>query len=215
MKNLLNKEFRLAVHPAAYLMPLLMALLLIPEYPYFISFMYAFISIPIIFSVCKEYKDIAFTVMLPVRKKDIVKSRVITVLVIEMIHMVLAVPFILLNNYLYPQGNAMLMDANAALLGVAFMIYAVFNVIFLPGFYRTGYKIGLPMVFSLAASLVLAVAAEFIVAAVPVLKRVFDTIDPSMMVPQIIVLLAGIAVYIVTAIVSARRAAVHFEKIDV
>ena len=69
MKNLLYKEFRLSVQPPAYFLVLLAGLLLIPQYPYFIAFMYVFITIPIIFTVCKEHKDIYFTVLLPVRKE--------------------------------------------------------------------------------------------------------------------------------------------------
>ena len=38
MKNLLYKEFRLAIHPTVYIFFLLTALLLVPSYPYYVSF---------------------------------------------------------------------------------------------------------------------------------------------------------------------------------
>ncbi len=65
-------------------MPLLGVLLLIPDYPYFIAVMYAFISIPVTFVVCKDQKDIYFSVLLPVRKKDVVKARFVSVVAIEL-----------------------------------------------------------------------------------------------------------------------------------
>ena len=38
MKNLLYKEFRLAIHPSVYIFFALAALLLVPSYPYYVRF---------------------------------------------------------------------------------------------------------------------------------------------------------------------------------
>ena len=50
MKNLLYKEFRLAIHPSVYIFFALAALLLVPSYPYYVSFFYLMLGI---FLTCK------------------------------------------------------------------------------------------------------------------------------------------------------------------
>ena len=61
MKNLLYKEFHLLIHPLFYLVLLFGALLLIPEWVYFVAVMYFFfIALPNIFSIGKAQNDIGF-----------------------------------------------------------------------------------------------------------------------------------------------------------
>ena len=45
MKALLQKELRLAMHPAALLFLALSALLIIPNYPYYVTFFYTTLGI--------------------------------------------------------------------------------------------------------------------------------------------------------------------------
>lgn len=213
MKNLLYKEFRLIVQPYTYLMALLAGLLLIPEYPYFIAFMYVFISIPIIFVVCKEYKDIYFTVLLPVRKTDIVKARFMTVIAIELMQLLISVPLAFINRALYPRGNPAMLDVNMALFGFVFVIYAIFNAFFLPGFYRTASRMVLPVALATVAAIFFGALVEFLVMVVPAFKLYFDT--PDRMLSQALTLVAGIAVFAVTNLLAYRRAAANFKKIDV
>lgn len=215
MKNLLYKELKLAINPVAFIMPLLCALLLIRDYLYLIAFMYTFITIPIIFTVCKEQKDIYFTALLPVRKKDAVKARFISVIAIELLQIIVAVPFAIINNKLYPEGNMFLMDANTALFGLVFIMYAIFNTIFLTGFYKTAYKIAFPLTLSIAVTLVYSVIIEFLIQSLPSLKSSLDTLDKGMFLRQTSVLFVGIIIYILSAIISYKKSADNFEKIDV
>ncbi len=138
MKNLLYKEFRLAINPLFYLVPLFGALLLIPSWVYFVALSYVFyITISNIFATCKSQNDIGFSVMLPVRKRDIVKARVISIGVIELIHFLVAVIFGIINFKMY-KGQNQLMDPNAAFFGFVLMMYGLFNLIFFPMYYKTG-----------------------------------------------------------------------------
>jgi len=79
MKELLFKEFKLAAHPTTYLFLFLGAMLLIPAYPYFVAFIYTCLGIFFIFLSARENQDILYTVSLPVRKRDVVKSRVLMI----------------------------------------------------------------------------------------------------------------------------------------
>ena len=58
MKNLLLKEWRLALHPAALLFLCLSSMLLIPSYPYFVIFFYTCLGLFFICLSGRENKDI-------------------------------------------------------------------------------------------------------------------------------------------------------------
>ena len=92
MKELLFKEFKLAMHPTSYLFLAVGALLLIPAYIYYVAFIYTCLSIFFLFLIARENKDILFTVSLPVRKRDAVKARCLMVAIIELAQTLLAVP---------------------------------------------------------------------------------------------------------------------------
>ena len=58
MNRLLQKELRLAMHPASVGFLLLSALLLIPNYPYYVTFFYTSLGV---FFIClggRENKDV-------------------------------------------------------------------------------------------------------------------------------------------------------------
>ena len=82
MKELIYKELKLSLHPVCYIFVLVFPFMIfIPKYPLCISFIYICACYPVLFlGVNKgvQTNDLLFTVLLPVRKKDIVLSRLIT-----------------------------------------------------------------------------------------------------------------------------------------
>ena len=146
MKNLLYKEFRLALHPSFYIFFLFGVLLLIPNWPFFIAFGYLFLAFMNMFFIARANQDIFFTASLPVRKKDMVRARVLTLALMELLQIVVAIPFAVLHNRLYLQENLAGMNVNIAFFGLVLIMYAVFNLVFLPMFYRNAYRAGLSMV---------------------------------------------------------------------
>ena len=75
MLRLLQKEIRLAMHPTVPIFLLLSAMLLIPNYPYYVAFFYTGLGV---FFTCmngREQHDIAYTLLLPVCKRDVVRAR--------------------------------------------------------------------------------------------------------------------------------------------
>lgn len=81
MKNLLYKEFSLCLHPVVIIFVLLFPFMtLIPSYPLCVSSIYICACYPILFLGANkgvQTNDLLFSVLLPVRKKDIVLSRLI------------------------------------------------------------------------------------------------------------------------------------------
>ena len=78
MKQLISKELRLCMHPAAIIFLILSAMVMIPNYPYLVAFFYTTLGIFFICLTGRENNDIYFSVCLPVEKTAIVTARFIT-----------------------------------------------------------------------------------------------------------------------------------------
>ena len=214
MRNLLYKEFRLVITPPFFFTLLFSALLLIPQWVYFIAMMYfMFIAIPNIFTNAKAMNDIGFTVMLPIRKSGVVKARVLSIAVFELLQIAVGAVFAAINMALYPAGNFMT-DANIAYLGCVFVMYGIFNAIFFPMFYKSAYKIGWPISIAIAVSILFAAAIETLVLTVPAVAHILDGISGEALVRQLPVMAIGIVLFVVFTVLAYRKSAKNFEKVD-
>ena len=214
MKALLFKEFRLTIHPLFYLVPLLGALIIIPNWVYFVALSYVFfISISNIFATAKSQNDTGFSVMLPVRKSDIVKARVMSVGTMELIFMAVSAVFAVLNILWY-KGTNILLEPNLAFFGFGFMMYGIFNLIFFPMFYKTGEKLGMPVIVATLVALLFAAAIEVGCQLIPWLKITMDSIQADTVLWRGGVLLIGIAIFILFSAIGYKISAKRFERID-
>ena len=141
MKNLMRKELLLAMHPASMLFLLLSAMLLIPNYPYYVICFYTCLGTFFICLTGRENRDIEFTALLPVRKTDLVRARVFTVMLMQLAQLVIAVPFAVFSSRVSAE-NLVGMDANTAFFGFALVLYGVFNLVFFRNYYRAPGKVG-------------------------------------------------------------------------
>ncbi len=139
MKKLLYKEMKLSANPLSYWFITFSAMTMIPRYPILVGSFFICLGIFYTYQQVREYDDITYTVMLPVRKKDVVSAKYLFVLFIELMAFVLcALLTIIRMKFL---GNAApyvtnpLMNANAAYLGYLLAVFASFNGIFLAGFF--------------------------------------------------------------------------------
>lgn len=213
MKNLLYKEFKLTISPLFYILSLLGALLLIPNWLYFVALMYVlFITIPNIFISSKAQKDIGFSVMMPVRKKDVVGARVIAILAIELLHILVAAVFAVINAKLYP-GGSFLLEPNVAFFGFAFVMFAVFNIIFFPMFYKTAYKIAAPIIIGIIAALIFVSSLELLNLFVPSVSSYISGFKETYR--QLPVLVGGIVIFVLSAVLTNKISAKRFEKVDI
>lgn len=215
MKNLLYKEFKLALHPTVYIFPLFALMLLIPSYPYYVAFFYTCLSIFFIFMAARETNDTVFTVLLPIRKRDAVKARMYLTVIIELFQIVFSIPFAFVGVAINPEGaNAAGIESNVAFYGLVFVMYALFNYVFFTYYYKTAYNAGKGFILSGAVMLVYVAAAEIVVAAVPSLHAFLDTTEPSAQIKQLPVLAAGILVYALLSAAGCKKASASFEKVD-
>lgn len=214
MKKLLYKEFRLAAHPTTYLFPGLSAMVLIPSYPYYITFFYTTLSL---FFIClggRENHDIAYTALLPVKKRDLVTARFLLATLTEFAQILLVVLFILLRTALRYPGNPVGMDANIAFLGISLLLLGLFNLIFFTCYYRNPEKIGVPFLAGTLAFTFAMLAAEAAVHALPFAREVLDTPDPLFFQQKLVVLAAGLALFFLLTGVSYQLSVRSFESLD-
>lgn len=216
MKALLHKEARLALHPTAWLFLLLSSMLLIPNYPYYVIFFYTGLAV---FFTClngRENHDVFYTMLLPVRKADVVRSRFAAVVLLELAQIAAAIPFAVLRQHLPLPPNAVGMDANVALFGLSFGMLGLFNLVFFGIYYRDVQKVGKAFVVSSAVTFLYIAAAETMAHTVPFLRDRLDTPDAATenLPAKLAVLAAGLAAFCLLTALACRRAIRAFERQD-
>ncbi len=214
MMKLLKKEVVLSMHPTAVIMLLLSVMVLIPNYPYTVIFFYTALSVFFTCLAGRENNDISYTLTLPIAKKDIVKGRMGFVVLQELLQLVLMIPFIILSARINPMGNQAGTDANLALLGIGFLIYAVFNYTFFTQYYKNVNQIGKSFVLSSVIIFVL-VALEVVCSyVVPYFSDYVDTPGFDYLPSKLAVLFIGLGLYIVVTLAAYRKSVTLFLKQD-
>ena len=215
MKNLIKKELKLGIYPAVYLFTLLSCLILVPNYPYCVGVLYFFFPLMITFNRYKETKDLEFSSSLPIKRTDIVKSRSFVIVFFEILQLLVAIPCAIISSLvLYPQGNIAGMDANFAFFGLTLIEYGVFNLIFMPLYFNSGYKTGLALVLGMIGFGVTSSIFEFGIGFIPVLKKSLDSLNPSTIGYRLLVLAIGLIFYSISFIIAYKISAKKFKKVD-
>lgn len=215
MKALLYKEFRLVTHPTTVLFLLLSAMLLIPNYPLYVTFFYCTLGI---FFAClggRENSDVFYTVLQPIQKCDAVRARILFAVVFESAQLILAALFSLLRVRLFGAQNAAGMDANLALFGFSLLLLGVFNVTFFPLYYKNPAKVGKSFAVAAVVLFLGILILESLCFILPIFKEKLDTPDPQFLAEKSAVLCLGLLSYAVLTFAACKRAERRFEKLDV
>ena len=215
MKKLLYKEMKLSANPLSYWFIAFSAMTMIPRYPILVGSFFICLGIFYTYQQIREYDDITYTVMLPVKKKDVVTAKYLFVLFIEFIAFILCALITIIR--MSSLGNAApyvtnpLMNANAAYLGYVMIVFAVFNSIFLAGFFKTTYKIGKPFIIFCVVSFIIIIMGE-ILHHIPDLESLNDPSNLS--IPQVVIFAIGVVVFMLCTWLSYQKAVKDFEGID-
>ena len=138
MRKLLYKEMKLSANPLSYWFIAFSAMTMLPRYPILVGSFFICLGIFHTYQQIREYDDITYTVMLPVKKQNVVTAKYLFVLFIEFTAFILCILLTVIR--MKALGNAapyvtnQLMNANAAYLGYVMIVFATFNSIFLAGF---------------------------------------------------------------------------------
>ena len=213
MKALLYKEFRLVCHPMTPIFCLFGVMVLIPNYPYTVIFFYVMLGLFFTFLNIREQKDIYYSALLPVPKRDTVKAGCAFVVIIQALSLVVLIPCSLLAVHLQPgKDNLVGLDPNLALLAAGFLLYAVFNGVFLPSFYANGYKVGIAFLKAVIPTTLVMMVLE----ALPHFPALtwLDDMDAATQVRLLPYFVAAVLLYGIGTVLTFRRAAAQYEKVD-
>lgn len=212
MFNLLYKEIRLAAHPNLFVFTCMGVLVLIPAYPYGIIFLFSGLGIYISFMYGRETNDIYYTALLPVHKRDTVKAKCLLVVLAQLVQMLISLPFAFLRLIILSNGNPVGIEANIAFYGMGFLIYAVFNLIFLTVFFKTAYKAGKAFILAMLPATIIMTVMEIIVH-FPAFSWL-DSVKLPELFRQVPILIIGFLVYILATILAYQVSAKRFEEVD-
>lgn len=216
MRNILQKEMRLSASVLSYLFILFGLMFFLPGYPVLCGAFFVTLGIFQSFQTAREANDIVFSALLPIAKMDIVKGKYLFVCLIEscaflLMALAVCIRMTVLSQSAVYRSNA-LMNANFVALGMACVIFGLFNWIFVGGFFKTAYKFGRPFVTFIIACFLVIFTAEAL-HYIPGLEKLnaFGTNEIAL---QLIMITAGILIFLLLTVLSCRRACRQFERID-
>ena len=164
MSVLLKKEMRLSASILSYLFIAFGFMAMIPGYPILCGVFFITLGIFHSFQNAREANDIVYSALLPIAKSDVVKGKFLFSAMIElsgfliMTILTLVRMTVLSDSEVY-RKNA-LMNANPFYLGVALLIFGMFNFIFIGGFFKTAYKFSKPFVIYIVVAFLMVGVAE-------------------------------------------------------
>ena len=216
MRNLLIKEMRLSASVLSYLFIAFGLMFLLPGYPILCGAFFSCLGIFQSFQNAREANDLVFSALLPVAKRDVARAKVLFSCIIELCTLlVMAVAMlvrmtVLGDSPVYLQ-NA-LMNANPFALGMAFLMFGLFNLVFVAGFFKTSYKLGKPFVTYIIVAFAVIAIAE-VLWHIPGLGALnafrFDDFPL-----QLGLLAAGAVCYTALTALALKSSAASFEKTD-
>lgn len=216
MKKMFMKECRLAASPLSYFFLAAALLTLVPGYPILLGAFFTTLGIFYSYQTTRENNDIVFSLLLPVSKADIVRSKYAFAVFIELcgfsvMTVLTLLRMVFLRDAAVYTSNA-LMCANLTFLGFALVLFGLFNLIFIGGFFRTAYYFGKPfIIYCIAAMLVIALAETL--HHLPGLSGL-NAFGFAPAVPQTVILGAGALLFVLFTGGGLRLSVKRFELLD-
>lgn len=215
MVKILKKEMMLSAAPLTYFFILFGFMFFLPGYPILCAPFFVTLGIFKSFQNAREANDFVFSALLPIAKRDVVKGKYIFSCFIELASLVIMAVStlvrmtVLKDDFVY-RSNA-LMNANLYALGAALVIFGLFHLIFIGGFFKTAYKFGSFVSYIVAAFLALGIfeAMHYLPGMSAVNAFGFD--HPGL---QLALLAAGAMIYLILTWISYRNSCASFDKID-
>ena len=216
MLKMLKKEMKLSASALSYIFLAFSLMVFIPGYPILMGAFFIVFGIFQSVQRCRENNDIVYSALLPVAKSDVVRGKYAFALAIEGCGFVLMAAFTLIRMAFMADAAVYrtnpLMNANLVFLGFVLLVFGLFNLVFLGGFFKTAYYFGKPFVVFLIVFFLTVGAAEAL-HHIPGLEAAGAPGFTEM--PLQLAFLAGGAVcFTVLTALSQAGAIMHFERID-
>ena len=217
MKNLIKKEFLLALHPTIFIFLFFAVLIFVPNYPYEVIFFFSALSAYFCCISARENGDLAFTGDLPVKKTHIPLARILVTVGMQCIMLALTGILGAVKSAALPaeqQINQAGLSANLALVGNGAAILGAFNLVFFPLFYRSPERIGVP--FLLAAVVQFLLVGLFLLLrwCTPLFSVTLNGNNAEHTAAKVAALFIGLAAYAAMTALSCFLSMRNFKKVD-
>ena len=222
MKALLYKEFKLAMHPICYVFVAMFPLLiLIPSYPLAIGFIYVLTCYPILFlgaNKGQQSNDLLYSTLLPVRKKDIVLARIMTVAIMQFAFMAIMCalyPVCRLIEQSISEAATPGLGVNAfvSILAIAIVGYAIADLIFFPIYYKRGKAIVSSTLFMILGFVVYLGIFTIALPFIPGCQGYTDVLSGNIGI-QFAILAGALVFYVLIHIAVYKISSKRLEKVD-
>ena len=223
MKALLYKEFKLAMHPICYVFLFAFPfMILIPSYPLGVGFIYILTCYPILFlgaNKGQQSNDLLFSTLLPVRKKDIVLARIMTVAIMQIVFMLIMSALAPLSYFIQtkmpPEISIPGLGLNGfvSVLGIALIGFSIADLIFFPIYYKRGKSIVMSTLLMIFGFMLYIAIFIVVLPLIPGLEWYKNFFEGAIWV-QIIVLVVSLVIYVVIHFFVYKISAKELEKVD-
>ena len=223
MKNLLYKEFKLSIHPLTYFFVGLMAMAaLAPSFPSFVPLLYfgaAYTFLFIGMNKTTTTNDLLYTCMLPIKREDVVKARVFSTTFLQLYDMVLVFAFFAVNQFIFRGGKSdqelgiisIGLEQGFVLLGVYLICLSIYDLIYMPWFYKNGKSIIANM---LVAVLTIMVVGGILTIVPYIFFKDILSIKGGNIVLQLGFLLVSIGIWIGSKVLVIKKSTKNLIKLD-
>jgi len=190
--------------------------MLVPGWLYFVVFLYfCSITIPNMFAGYKTQNDLIFSIMMSVTKNDIVKAKIAVIVVLGLLHLATAVLYGLLHTQLYPNFIYFFYGPTMGFWGLCFVMLAVFNLIFIPLYYKTAYKYGVPTIAAITGAVLFAGGAEWLGIQNASVFDLFKGAGRDNTAIHLSILISGMVIFTVSTIMAYHIANKQFKKVEI
>ena len=216
MRNILLKECKLSASPLSFLFILFGLMFFLPGYPVLCGVFFVTLGIFQSYQNAREANDLVFSALLPISKRDVVKGKYLFTAAIELCGILLMAAAVVVRMTVLAdapvyRSNA-LMNANLFALGMAFIGFGLFNLIFVGGFFKTAYKFAGPFVgYIIAVFLMICIAETLHHVPGFAFLNAFGTEHFAV---QVLLLGIGAAFYLAVTVLSCKKACKRFDKTD-
>ncbi len=204
----------------------------IPNYPMYVGPFYILLCIMMTFAMNQSSHDILYTVLLPVKKTDVVKARFLYCGMLEFFALLCGVIGFFVRHLIHYPANKAGIDINFCYFGLQLVLLAIFNLIYLGNVYKDPLKSGVKFLISAIVYFVCYVICEFPIWAyfamngklaageiseLPGLGKLgllFTSLDTKYILPQLGIFALGLVIYIISWYLTFRRASRQFESYD-
>ena len=216
MHSIMRKEMKLSASPLAYFFIGFGLMFFLPGYPVLCGEFFVTLGLYQSFMYAREANDIVFSALLPIAKADVVKGKFAFSCMIEMCSFAVMLVTALIRMTVFRDstvyGSNVMMNANFFALGMALLLFGVFNLIFIGGFFRTAYKMGRPFIVYIIVCFAIIGIAEALhhIPGLEVLNAFgFDCFGL-----QVTCLIVGAICFAALTLLTYRKACNDFEQID-